>query len=90
MKDLLSRQRPRVWINASDIYNRTAFIFAPVTFSALCSDITSYPVSLAVAASAAVPVVFAPVVIQNYHRRLPDRAAGMGAARAQRSGSSAA
>jgi NTE family protein len=65
-KDLLKRPRPRVWINASDIYNRTAFIFAPVTFSALCSDLTNYPVSLAVAASAAVPVVFAPIVIQNY------------------------
>jgi NTE family protein len=65
-RDLLSRSRPRVWINASDIYNRTAFIFAPVTFSALCSDLTSYPVSLAVAASAAVPVVFAPIVIRNY------------------------
>jgi NTE family protein len=66
MKDLLSRPRPRVWINASDIYDRTAFIFAPVTFSALCSDITSYPVSLAVAASAAVPVVFTPIVIKDY------------------------
>jgi NTE family protein len=66
LHDLLSRPRPRVWINASDIYNRTAFIFTPVTFSALCSDLTSYPVSLAVAASAAVPVVFAPIVIQNY------------------------
>ena len=66
LKDLLSRPRPRVWINASDVYNRTAFIFAPVTFSALCSDLASYPVSLAVAASAAVPVVFAPIVIKNY------------------------
>jgi NTE family protein len=66
MKDLLARPRPRVWINASDIYNRTAFIFAPVTFSALCSDITSYPLSLAVAASAAVPVVFTPIVIEDY------------------------
>ena len=66
MKDLLARPRPRIWINASDIYNRTAFIFAPVKFSALCSDITTYPVSLAVAASAAVPVVFTPIVIQDY------------------------
>ncbi|HEX4408572.1 MAG TPA: patatin-like phospholipase family protein [Xanthobacteraceae bacterium] len=65
-RDLLKRQRPRVWINASDVYNRTAFIFAPVSFSALCSDLTSYPVSLAVAASAAVPVVFAPIVIKNF------------------------
>jgi NTE family protein len=65
-RDLFHRQHPRVWINASDIYNRTTFIFAPVTFSALCSDLSSYPVSLAVAASAAVPVVFSPVVIQNF------------------------
>jgi NTE family protein len=65
-KDLLTGRRPVVWINASDIYNRTAFLFTPVTFSALCSDLASYPVSLAVAASAAVPVVFAPIVIQNY------------------------
>jgi NTE family protein len=65
-RDLFRRQYPRVWINASDIYNRTAFIFAPVTFSALCSDLSSYPVSMAVAASAAVPVVFSPIVIQNF------------------------
>ena len=70
-KDMLKRPRPRVWINAADVYNRTAFIFAPVTFSALCSDLASYPVSLAVAASAAVPVVFAPIVIQNYTGNCP-------------------
>jgi NTE family protein len=70
-RDLLRRQRPRVWINAADIYDRTAFIFAPVTFSALCSDLASYPVSLAVAASAAVPVVFAPIVVENFHGTCP-------------------
>lgn len=70
-RDLLSRPGPRIWINASDIYNRTAFIFAPVTFSALCSDLANYPVSMAVAASAAVPVVFAPIVIQNFDGNCP-------------------
>jgi NTE family protein len=65
-KSLLSERRPRVWISASDIYNRTPFVFGRVTFGALCSDLSTYPVSLAVAASAAVPVVFAPIVIQNY------------------------
>jgi NTE family protein len=65
-KDLYAAQGPEVWINASDIYNRTAFIFGTVGFSALCSDLLDYPISLAVAASAAVPVIFAPVVIQNY------------------------
>ncbi len=67
----MSKTRPKVWINASDIYSRTPFVFGSATFGALCSDFSSYPVSMAVAASAAVPVVFAPVVIQNYHGYCP-------------------
>jgi NTE family protein len=65
-KNLMISRRPQVWINASDIYNRTPFVFGRTTFGALCSDLSSFPLSLAVAASAAVPVVFAPVVIKNY------------------------
>ena len=65
-KSLLFQRRPYIWINASDIYNRTPFVFGRVIFGALCSDLSTYPISLAVAASAAVPVVFTPVVIQNY------------------------
>jgi NTE family protein len=65
-KSLLFERRPTVWINASDIYNRTPFVFGRNTFGALCSDLSTYPISQAVAASAAVPVIFAPVVIQNY------------------------
>ncbi len=59
-------RRPRIWINASDIYNRTPFIFGATAFGAMCSDLSRYPISSAVAASAAVPVVFAPVVIRTY------------------------
>jgi NTE family protein len=59
-------RRPRIWINASDIYNRTTFVFGQTAFSAMCSDLSTYPIADAVAASAAVPVVFAPVVIQTY------------------------
>lgn len=58
--------RPRVWINASDIYNRTPFVFGAIAFGAMCSDLSKYPLADAVAASAAVPVAFAPVVIQTY------------------------
>ncbi len=58
--------RPRVWINASDIYNRTPFVFGQTAFNALCSDLGSYPVADAVAASSAVPVAFAPIVIESY------------------------
>jgi NTE family protein len=60
-----------VSINASDIYNRTPFLFGRGAFGALCSDFSTYPISLAVAASAAVPVFFAPVVIQNFYDQCP-------------------
>jgi NTE family protein len=58
--------RPRVWINASDIYSRTVFLFDATAFRAMCSDLSAYPLASAVAASAAVPVAFAPVVIQTF------------------------
>jgi predicted acylesterase/phospholipase RssA len=57
---------PVVWINASDLYNRTPFIFNEETFSALCSDLNKLPISEAVAASSAVPVVFTPIVLEAY------------------------
>lgn len=61
--------KPRVWINASDIYNRTPFVFGAVTFNAICSDLSKYPLADAVAASAAVPVAFAPIVIQSFPKK---------------------
>jgi NTE family protein len=64
--------RPRVWINASDIYNRTPFVFDAEAFRAMCSDLSEYPLASAVAASAAVPVAFAPVVIQTYPGKCND------------------
>ena len=39
-KSLLTQRRPYVWINASDIYDRTPFVFGRVLFKALCSDLT--------------------------------------------------
>ncbi len=61
-----AQQRPRVWINAADIYNRTPFVFGRTAFSVMCSDLNSYPIADAVAASAAVPIAFAPIVIESY------------------------
>jgi len=70
-RQLGPEHRPRVWINASDIYNRTPFVFSEETFGAICSDLASYPIANAVAASAAMPVIFAPVVLRTF----PDRCA---------------
>ena len=64
---------PRVWINASDIYNRTPFIYGEAAFIALCSDLSSYPIADAVAASAAVPIVFTPQVIKTYPKQCTDQ-----------------
>ena len=76
---------PRVWINASDIYNRTPFIYGEATFIALCSNLATYPIADAVAASAAVPIVFTPMVIKTYPERLHRQAAGVAAKGAQQS-----
>lgn len=67
--DFRSNQRPRIWINASDIYNRTPFVFGSIAFDAMCSDLANYPISEAVAASAAVPVLFAPIVLETFPGR---------------------
>lgn len=56
----------RLWINASDITARSVFVFRAETFDALCSDFRKYPLAMAVAASAAVPFIFQPVVLQNH------------------------
>ncbi len=64
--DLFQPGKPLVWINASDLYNRTPFLFSTETFAALCSDIRKYPLSNAVAASAAVPVAFVPIVLESF------------------------
>lgn len=69
---LEGRDHPRVYIYASDIYNSEPFVFSRSSFEALCSDYESYPVSQAVAASAAVPFVFRPIVVESF----PDRCRG--------------
>ena len=66
---LLARPRPYVWINATDIYNRVPFLFVRSQFSGFCANLADYPISAAVAASAAVPVAFLPIVLETY----PDR-----------------
>lgn len=66
LANLFQPGKPIVWINASDLYNRTPFLFSPVTFEALCSDPRKYPISQAVAASAAVPVAFVPIVLASF------------------------
>lgn len=64
-KDVLDKQ-PALLISASDIFNRTPFIFSKMIFRSLCSDLYTLPISHAVAASAAVPGAFAPINIESF------------------------
>ncbi|MDG0852451.1 patatin-like phospholipase family protein [Roseateles puraquae] len=64
--DMLKRERPAVWINATNAQYRLAFPFHERAFDAICSDLASFPVSEAVAASMAVPLFFAPVVLEKF------------------------
>ena len=60
------RDAPLVLINASDLGYGVRFSFVQEYFNLLCSDISTFPVARAVTASSAVPVLFNPVVVQNY------------------------
>jgi len=58
---------PFVQINATDLSAGQPFIFRQEYFNLLCSDLSQFPVSRAVAASSAVPIAFAPITLKNYH-----------------------
>src|SRR2546426_8294265 len=64
--DIFRRQGPDIRIQATDLYHRVPFPFLPLLFSILCSDLSRYSVADAVAASMAVPVLFAPVVVRTF------------------------
>lgn len=64
--DMIRPDRPMIVINASDLAKGFRFSFIQGYFDLLCSDLSTYPVANAVAASSAVPVVFNPVVIENF------------------------
>lgn len=63
---LLRQGRPLLLINASDMSLGTRFEFTQDQFDLLCSDLNTYPIARAVAASSAVPIVFSPLTLRNY------------------------
>jgi NTE family protein len=64
--DMKRDNAPLILINASDLGHGMRFSFIQEYFNLLCSDVNSFPVAKAVAASSAVPLVFLPVVLENY------------------------
>jgi NTE family protein len=64
--DMIGPDRPMIIINASDLGYGIRFSFIQEYFDLLCSELSTYPVAEAVAASSAVPVLFDPVVVENH------------------------
>ncbi len=64
--DIFDRDGPFIEINATDLGIGARFSFTQERFNMLCSDVGTFKVARAVAASSAVPVAFAPITLQNY------------------------
>jgi len=64
--DIKAQQGPDIVINATDLGIGQRFSFNQGYFNLICSDLSSFSVSRAVAASSAVPVAFTPVTLENH------------------------
>ncbi|MBS1170337.1 MAG: patatin-like phospholipase family protein [Burkholderiaceae bacterium] len=64
----LARQgnRPYLILNSTDMSTGARFPFTQEQFDLICADLNAIPLARAVAASAAVPVVFSPLTLKNY------------------------
>ena len=74
------RQGPFALISATDMSIGQRIEFTQEHFDALCLDLGKLPVSRAVAASSAVPLIFAPITLNNHggncHYQAPPQAQG--------------
>jgi NTE family protein len=71
--DLLRNGKPFVSINATDINYGTVFAFSQDQFDLICSDLSSFPVASAVAASNGFPVLFSPITLTSYAKECGGR-----------------
>lgn len=67
--DLVRVGRPILSINATDIVNGTTFPFLGTNFGLLCSDLNSFPIARAVAASNGFPGLFSPITLRSHAER---------------------
>ena len=65
-KDLAEAKGPRVHINATDLPSGNTIRFNQDAFDLICTDLDPLPISVAVAASSAVPVLLSPITLRNY------------------------
>jgi len=70
--DLMKQNnRPFLSINATDVASGARFEFTQDEFDLIGSDLSQFPISRAVAASSAFPIVLTPVVLKNFSAEHP-------------------
>lgn len=69
--ELAKKGRPLLVVQATDFGDEQPFTFTQPDFDLICSDLGPYPVSNAVAASSAFPVLFSPIRLTNHHYGKP-------------------
>ncbi len=79
-EDLAKVGRPIVSINATDITNGTTFPILGTNFGLICSDLDSFPIARAVAASNGFPGLFSPITLRSYNERCQGRRPPLAAA----------
>lgn len=86
--DLEQRPRhPQLFVSATDMSLGTPFEFTWDQFGLICSDLSSVPLSFAVAASSAVPLLLSPVTLKNYADQCQGRSAALVSDEASQQGS---
>ncbi len=81
--DVEKRPRhPQLFITATDMSLGTGFEFTWEQFALICSDLRSVPLSFAVAASSAVPLLLSPMTLKNHADQCATRPAATHLARA--------
>ena len=72
--DVEQRPRhPQLFITATDMSLGAGFEFTWEQFALICSDLRKVPLSFAVAASSAVPLLLSPMTLKNYADQCPER-----------------
>lgn len=64
--DMMAARAPWIALNATELTLGSRYEFSQEYFDVICSDLASFPVARAVAASSAVPVLLSAVTLRNY------------------------
>ncbi|MFZ5792017.1 MAG: patatin-like phospholipase family protein [Pseudomonadota bacterium] len=70
--DLVDKGRPLVVVGATDVGLGSLFSFTQREFELICSDLRSFPLARAVAASNGFPVLFTPITLENHRDDCPE------------------